>query len=311
MATLWVTGANGVLGSAVVRQAVESGAYDHVTAFGHSSVGSASEGAVTVEWAQADLRDHVAFERQAEARQPSVIINCGAMTNVDGCEDTPELAWQINAEAPRNLARIARATRAPLLHVSTDYVFPGDDAQPGPYIETAPTRPVSVYGSSKLGGEHAIAEELGDAHPWFIARTAIVIGTGPNQRPNFVTWLARELRAGRRVKIVNDQYNTPTLAEDLARALLWNASAGTTGMYHLAGSTLLGRHEWALAIADHFHLSTDTIDWVTSAELKQKAQRPLRSGLRSERLAADQERGAPVMLGAIEALGAIDWGIEG
>lgn len=307
MATLWVTGANGVLGSAVVRHAAASGAYDRICALGHSSVGQSAAG---VEALPLDLRDHEAIETLGRSTRPSVIINCAAMTNVDGCEDTPDLAWQINAEGPRALARVARATDAALLHVSTDYVFPGDDANPGPYREGDPVRPVSVYGASKLGGEQAIIEELGEQHPWLIARTAIVIGTGPNQRPNFVTWLARELHAGRRVKIVNDQYNTPTLAEDLARSLLWNATAGTTGVYHATGPTLLGRHEWALAIADHFHLSRDLIDWVTSAELKQKAQRPLRSGLLCERLVADQARGAPVFLGAVDCLGAIDWGLD-
>ncbi len=309
MATLWVTGANGVLGSAVTRHAVASGAYERICALGHSSVGPRVADS-PVEWTPLDLRDHAAIERLARASRPAVIINCGAMTNVDGCEDTPDLAWQINAEGPRALAQIARATGAALLHVSTDYVFPGDAEQPGPYAEGDPVRPVSVYGHSKLGGEQAIVEELGAEHPWLIARTAIVIGTGPNQRPNFVTWLARELHAGRRVKIVNDQYNTPTLSEDLARSLLWNAAAGTTGIYHAAGPTDLGRHEWALAIADHFQLSRDLIDWVTSDELKQKARRPLRSGLRCERLAADQRRGAPVFLGAIECLGAIDWGLD-
>lgn len=312
MATLWVTGANGVLGSAVARQAMETGAYDRVIAFGHSSLGAASDvsSRVVVEWISMDLRDHEAIERQGRARQPDVIINCAAMTNVDGCEDTPELAWQINAEGPRALARVARVAGASLLHVSTDYVFPGDEAHPGPYHEDDAVHPVSVYGRSKLGGEQAIVEELGAAHPWLIARTALVIGTGPNQRPNFVTWLARELRAGRRVRIVNDQYNTPTLADDLARALLWNAAVGTTGVYHAAGPTLLGRHEWALAIADHFHLSRDLIDWVTSAQLNQKARRPLRSGLRCKRLEADHARGAPAFQGAVECLGLVDWGLD-
>jgi dTDP-4-dehydrorhamnose reductase len=308
MTTLWVTGANGVLGSAVVRHAVETSAYDRICALAHSSgdQGAADAG---VAWLPLDLRDHAAIAELGQTQRPAVIINCAAMTNVDGCEDTPDLAWQINAEGPRALARVARTTGAALLHVSTDYVFPGDVANPGPYGEDDPVRPVSVYGRSKLGGEQAIMEELGGAHPWLIARTAVVIGTGPNQRPNFVTWLARELHAGRRVKIVTDQFNTPTLAEDLARALLWNAAAGTTGVYHAAGPTRLGRHEWALAIADHFQLSTNLIDWVTSAELNAKAQRPLQSGLRCERLAADQARGAPAFLGAIECLGAIDWGL--
>ncbi|HZC05058.1 MAG TPA: SDR family oxidoreductase [Ktedonobacterales bacterium] len=309
MTTLWVTGANGVLGSAVVRQAEAAGTYDRITALGHSAVAHSATDSAT-EWLPLDLRDHSAIAELGRSRRPGVIINCGAMTNVDGCEDTPDLAWQINAEGPRALARVARDAGAALLHVSTDYVFPGDEANPGPYREDDPTRPISVYGSSKLGGEQAIMEELGSDAPWLIARTAIVIGTGPNQRPNFVTWLARELHAGHRVRIVTDQFNTPTLAEDLARSLLWSASAGTTGIYHTAGPTLLGRHEWALAIADHFRLSRDLIDWVTSDELKAKARRPLRSGLRCERLTADQARGAPQFLGAVECLGALDWGLD-
>ena len=309
MTTLWVTGANGVLGSAVVRQAEAAGTYDRVIALGHSSVGQAESDSVT-EWLPLDLRDHAAIEELGKSRRPGVIINCAAMTNVDGCEDKPELAREINTEGPRALARVARVAGAPLLHVSTDYVFPGDDADPGPYREDDAVRPVSVYGSSKLGGEQAIIEELGADHPWLIARTAIVIGTGPNQRPNFVTWLARELHAGRSVNIVTDQYNTPTLAEDLARFLLWGAGAGATGIYHTAGPTLLGRHEWALAIAEHFHLSPDPIKWVTSEEWNAKARRPLRGGLLCERLAADQARGAPTFLGAVECLGAIDWGLD-
>jgi dTDP-4-dehydrorhamnose reductase len=309
MTTLWVTGAHGVLGSAVVRHALGTGGYDRICALGHASVGESATGS-PVEWLPLDLSDHAAIEALGRSHPPAIIINCAAMTNVDGCEDAPDLARQINAEGPRALARAARASGAALLHVSTDYVFPGDAANPGPYGEDDPVRPVSVYGRSKLGGEQAIIEELGADHPWLIARTAIVIGTGPNQRPNFVTWLARELHAGRPVKIVTDQVNTPTLADDLAQALLWNAATGTTGVYHAAGPTLLGRDAWALAIADHFHLSPDPIVWVTSAELKAKAQRPLRSGLRCERLAADQARGAPAFRGAIECLGAIDWALD-
>ncbi|HEY8326704.1 MAG: SDR family oxidoreductase [Ktedonobacterales bacterium] len=309
MATLWVTGANGVLGSAVTRQAQASGAYDQIVALGHSSVAQRDAGAVA--WLPLDLGDAASIAALGQARPPSVIINCAAMTNVDSCELQSARAWRINAEGPRALAQVARAAGAPLLHVSTDYIFPGDEAAAGPYGEDDPTRPVSEYGRSKLGGEQAIIEELGTEHPWLIARTAIVIGTGPNQRPNFVTWLARELRAGKQPRIVTDEYNTPTLAEDLARSLLWNAQAGTTGVYHAAGPTYLGRHDWALAIADHFGLPRDQFIWVTSAELTRAAQRPLLSGLRCERLAADQARGAPRFLGAIECLGAIDWRLDG
>lgn len=312
MTTLWVTGANGVLGYSAVRQAAASGAYRRIVALGHQAVPAASaEGlGASVEWRVADLRDHAALDTLAETAAPGAIIHCAAMTNVDGCETERDLAWEINAEAPRALARLAQRHGARLLHVSTDYVFPGDDAQPGPYGEADPTRPVSHYGASKLGGEVAIREEMGAAGDWLVARTAIVIGTGPNGRPNFVTWLARELAAGRRVRIVTDQINTPTLADDLAAYLLWQAPRAGRGIYHTTGPTLLGRHEWALAIAAHFGLPTDLIDTVTTAELNQRAQRPLRGGLRCERLAADVAAGAPAFRGAIECLATTDWGIE-
>jgi dTDP-4-dehydrorhamnose reductase len=91
------------------------------------------------------------------------------------------------------------------------------------------------------------------------------------------------LKAGHRVRIVSDQYNTPTLADDLAGALLRLLQHGATGMIHVAGPELLGRHEWAVAIARHYGLDAGLIDVVSTAELRQPAQRPLRSGLRTER----------------------------
>jgi dTDP-4-dehydrorhamnose reductase len=206
-------------------------------------------------------------------------------------------------DGPRWLAEVCRDHSARLLHVSTDYVFPGDDAQPGPYAEDATPRAISYYGQSKLDGERAIAAVCGDDTPYAIVRTALVYGVG--RRANFVTWLAGELRAGRRVRIVRDQFNTPTIADDLAAVLLWLATHEGTGIYHAAGSDLVGRHEWALAIANHFGLDTSLIDWVTSAELAQPAPRPLRSGLTCARLLAEPD--APRLRGIVRGLSEIDW----
>jgi nucleoside-diphosphate-sugar epimerase len=109
---------------------------------------------------------------------------------------------------------------APLLHVSTDYVFPGTDAAPGPYGEGAAVGPVNHYGRTKLEGERAVEAVCAGRVPWLVARTALVYGHIPGGRGNFVSWLAGELRAGRRVRVVDDQWNTPTLADDLAAAVL-------------------------------------------------------------------------------------------
>lgn len=303
MTTLWITGAGGVVGGKLVEQAVRGGRYDRIRALSHAPAADLSVQYPSVEWAALDLGDRDAVLEQARLAPPDVVVNPAAMTNVDACESRCEDAQRANVDGPRTLAGICRDRGAHLLHVSTDYVFPGDDAQPGPYAEDATPRAINYYGQSKLDGERAIAAVCGDDSPYTIVRTALVYGLG--RRANFVTWLAGELRAGKRVRIVRDQFNTPTIADDLAAVLLWLAAHQRTGMYHAAGPDLVGRHDWALAIAQHFALDTTLIDWVTSAELAQPAARPLRSGLTCGKLLAEPD--APRPRGITAGLTEIDW----
>src|SRR5690348_3779021 len=303
MTTLWITGAGGVAGGKLVEQALAGGRYDRLRALSHSPAPDLAARYPGVAWTTLDHGDREAVHEQARLAPPDVVVNPAAMTGVDACETRRDDAHRANAEAPRWLAEVCRDRGAHLLHVSTDYVFPGDDAQPGPYAEDAPPRAISYYGQSKLDGERAIAAVCGSGTPYTIVRTALVYGLG--RRANFVTWLAGELRAGRRVRIVRDQYNTPTIADDLAAVLLWLAEQQRTGIYHAAGPDLVGRHEWALAIANRFGLDTSLIDWVTSAELAQPAPRPLRSGLTCARLLADPA--APHLRGISSGLSEIDW----
>ena len=330
MKTLWITGASGVVGMKLVRQARAGGAFDRICAFTHGeppsavsdagATGDASQrqsgagtDAVPLTWARLDIGDRDAVRAAAHDTPPAVILNPAAMTNVDACETRRPEALAANAAGPRYLAEVACATGAHLLHVSTDYVFPGDEQQPGPYREDAAPRAINWYGETKLAGERAVAEvcdRAGGATPYTIVRTALVYGRIPGGRSNFVTWMAGELRAGRRVRIVTDQRNTPTLADDLAALLLWLAEHARTGIYHAAGPDLVGRDEWALAIARHFALDSTLIDWVTTAQLAQPAPRPRFSGLLCERLAADaREAGAPRPRGIARGLAEEDWGL--
>jgi dTDP-4-dehydrorhamnose reductase len=306
MKVLWITGAGGVVGAKLVARAATAGEYDRIHAFSRAPLATPPVAHPTVAWGALDIGDREAVRAAARDHAPSVILNPGALTNVDACETRREEAWRANALGPRHLGEVAREHGAHLLHVSTDYVFPGDAAQPGPYREDAPTRPINYYGVTKLGGDEGVAEVCDGRAPYTIVRTALVYGTGG--RSNFVTWLAGELAAGRRVRIVRDQFNTPTIADDLAALLLWLADHEITGIYHAAGPDRVGRHEWALAIAAHFGLDAGLIDWVTTAELGQPALRPLQSGLVCERLRVDQaERGAPTLRGIAAGLGEIDW----
>jgi dTDP-4-dehydrorhamnose reductase len=309
MRVLWITGAGGVVGQKLVAQASQTGAYDHIRAFSHAQLAAPPVEHPAVRWALLDIGDLEAAQAAAREAAPHIILNPAAMTNVDACETRREEAWKANALGPRHLAAVAREHGAHLVHVSTDYVFPGDEAQPGPYREDARPRPINYYGLTKLGGDEAVEEICGNTTPSILyttVRTALVYGTGG--RSNFVTWLAGELSAGRRVRIVRDQFNTPTVADDLARLLLWLAGRQVTGIYHGAGPDRVGRHEWALAIAERFGLDAGLIDWVTTAELNQPALRPRESGLLCERLRVDQiERGAPAMRGIVAGLREIDW----
>jgi dTDP-4-dehydrorhamnose reductase len=307
---LWIVGAGGVVGSKLVREAVSQAQYDHVCAFGREAetphvLSDLSSDALT--WIALDIGDRAAVRAASRDIPPSVILNPAAMTNVDACETHRSEAWWANADGPRWLAEVACEIDAHLLHVSTDYVFPGDEAHPGPYREGDKPQAINYYGATKLAGERAIAEVCDGRTPYLIARTALVYGLVPGGRANFVTWLAGELRAGRRVRIARDQFNTPTLADDLAAVLLWLAERGATGIYHTAGPDLVGRHEWALAIAERFGLDTSLIDWVTSAELAQLAPRPRLSGLRCERLAAEAGPEMPHLRGISAGLRDIPW----
>ena len=283
MGRLAIIGAGGVLGAKLVGQALAA-TDDEILAYTHDAVPQIPcRDDPRLRWRQLDLADASAVVATLADTRPYAVINAAAMTNVDACESRHDEAFAANAAGPRALGEACVRLGATLAHVSTDYVFPGDDESPGPYIEETPTRPVNVYGASKLAGELAVREVCADRAPYLIARTALVYGHVPGGRTNFVKWLVGELRAGRRVRIVNDQYNTPTLADDLAGALLHLLRNNVTGTIHVAGPDLLGRHEWAYAIARHYGLDTGLIDVVTTAELRQPAARPLRSGLRTTR----------------------------
>ncbi len=302
--TLAIVGAGGVLGAKLVEQALtESDARIYAFTHGATPAIPAAQSDRVV-WQPLDIADSAAVADALSAAHPTTVINSAAMTNVDACETRRDEALAANGAGPRHVAEVCVRLGARLVHVSTDYVFPGDEQQPGPYVEDAPVRPINYYGWTKLQGERAIAEVCDGRIPWLVARTALVYGYVPGGRANFITWLTGELRAGRRVKIVHDQINTPTLADDLAAALLHLARRDSQGIIHVAGPDLVTREAWARAIAAYYALDEGLIDVLSTADLKQPAQRPLRSGLRTSRsqdLAGVTMRG---IAGGLEALGA-------
>ncbi len=197
-----------------------------------------------------DMTDNNQVCSFVDAMQPEVIINCAAYTNVDGCEAEQELANRVNGIAVGYLAGAAKKVDATLVHISTDYVFDGEKT--APYVESDETNPQSVYGHSKLLGEHAIlASEL---KKYFIIRTSWLYGSGGN---NFVETILRLARERDELRIVADQVGTPTYTSDLAEAVFSLLRTSTNskspdfghyGIYHFSNQGQCSWHDFACEI---------------------------------------------------------------
>jgi dTDP-4-dehydrorhamnose reductase len=216
-----------------------------------------------------------------DALQPTSILCVGGATDVERCETDPAWATATNCDGPAALAAAAR--HLPFVFFSTDYVFDGretPDRHPGPYSEDAPTNPLSVYGRSKLQGERGILT----AHPEaLIIRTNVVYGPD-RQGKNFLYTLRRLLTAGTIMRVPTDQLSTPTYNEDLAAATLMLANGGHTGLFNVSGAELLSRYDFALLAAEILSLDATLIHPILTVDLNQKAPRPLRGGLRIDKL---------------------------
>jgi len=251
-----VLGANGQLGSAFVRLLGRE--------------------AIPVTRGDLDLADTGTIVPWLEHLRPDLVINCAAYTAVDQAEKDPDTARRVNATAVGELARGTAAIGARLVTFSTDYVFDGNKGRP--YVESDPTSPINVYGSTKEEGERLALEADPQA---LVIRTSWVM-SGTHQ--NFIRTILRLMHAGP-VRVVDDQVGRPTFADDLAAGTMRVLDAGLTGIVHLtnAGQTTW----WGLSreIAAMAGLEAEVVP-ITTAESGRLATRPADSRLDSERLAA-------------------------
>ncbi len=273
-----VTGAQGLLGANLCAQLREQ--YDTIGLVRHMKPEAALDG---VTYFESDITDRKAVLDLLRSMHPKYIINAAAYTHVDGCESEREQCWKTNAEAVGHLAAGARMINARIITVSTDYVF---DGKAGPYREEDKPNPLGYYGKSKLASENEIRLSGAD---YAIARTMVLYGTAPAARANFVTWLIDRLQQGEPVRIVDDQYGNPTLASELAQALIVLMLSGKDGVFHISGSEVVSRYEFACHVAEVFGLEKSLIARIKTSELGQAAPRPLRSGFIIEK--AERELG--------------------
>lgn len=266
-----ITGANGLLGQALVKRMSRFPEYD-VLATSRSDTARFKGGSCG--YAPLDITKADDVKALFHDFAPNVVINCAAMTQVDRCDEERSACWNVNARAVQYLADQCQEHGARLVQVSTDFVFDGED---GPYREDARPNPVNYYGRSKLAGENA-ARGAGMSK-WAIVRTILLYGTGHDLgRSNFVLWLLGELMNGNPVHIVTDQWRTPTYVDDLAVGIERLVHYEKTGIYHLSGRELMSIYDFALTIADVFGQDPSLIHPVTSDHFDEAAPRPPRTG---------------------------------
>lgn len=258
MKKILITGCNGQLGRALNKEYAK----DDVE-FINTDVAQ-GEGILSL-----DITNVEEVIRCAEKTKPDVIINCAAHTNVDACETQWDLAYQINAVGARNLSIAAAKTDAKLIHVSTDYVFPG--TSPKPLTEFDATGPISAYGKTKLEGENFV-KEFAPKH--FILRTAWLYGDDKN----FVKTMLKLSESHDTITVVSDQYGSPTSAAELAKMIHFLEPTENYGTYH---ATCEGQCSWAdFAVEIFKRAGKDTVvKYVTTEEYNSPAKRPAYSVL--------------------------------
>ena len=216
-------------------------------------------------------RDGV-FRTLCEVR-PDVVVHAAAETNVDKCETDRESAWKVNAAGTRNVAEACAKIGAKLIYISTDYVF---DGKKGLYTEDDEVNPINYYGLTKLKGEQFVRDLCED---YVITRTSVLYGWH-SRKLNFATWVVDSLRNGRKISVVEDHHNSPTLADNLAEMILNIVKRGASGVYHTAGAEKIARYEFALKIAEALGLDRALITPVRMRDFKVwVARRPVDSSL--------------------------------
>jgi dTDP-4-dehydrorhamnose reductase len=236
---------------------------------------------VLVDLPELDITDEAAVNAFFERERPEASVNCAAWTDVDGAEGKQALAHAVNADGAGNLARAAARLDTPLLHISTDYVFDGaspldGEGRPRPYVESDPTGPRSVYGTTKLEGERQVLDASAEH---IVVRTSWLYGVHGR---NFVDTMLRLSEEREAVQVVDDQIGCPTWSGHLAPALLGLLERRVHGLVHLAGTGAVSWNGFAREIFRQAEVQC-RVEAATSEQMARPAPRPAWSALESER----------------------------
>lgn len=289
---LLVVGSNGLLGSNVVHVAL--GRSWEVSGTFHTR-----SPAFDVPLTRFDLRNHDAFGAVLARHDPDVVVNCAAMTDVDGCEEEPERAHLLNGEAPGAIARHCEQRGISMVHVSTDYVFGGEEREP--YTESADTNPLQAYGRSKLAGEQAVWD---NAEGSLIPRLSFVWGVhrSVGELTGFPAWVRDRIRSGEDVSLFTDQWVTPTRGGQAAETLLDLIERGETGLVHVACSSCVTPYEFGTLLAETLDHGTESLVGGSMEDVDRAAARPPYSCLNVDAVKSLLGRPQPTLRRDIESV---------
>lgn len=270
MDKILITGSNGLLGTALLKQLHDKNFFVIAASKSHNRNDIDEP---HYNYCELDIANEQNWMDVLTVERPDIIIHAGAMTQVDECELNRDKCYDINYKGTVYGLRAAEKFSKHFIYVSTDFVF---DGLKGSYKEEDDCAPVNWYGHCKLLAESVIS---GAEIPWAIVRTCLVYGkktTGG--RDNIITWIKSKLEAGEKIKVVNDQWRTPTYIGDLANGIISIAEKRARGVFHISGKDLLTPYQMAIETARYLGLDESLIEKVNADTFTQPAKRPLKTG---------------------------------
>jgi dTDP-4-dehydrorhamnose reductase len=259
-----VIGANGQLGSDIVRE-FKNNSHD-AAELNHSDI---------------EISNIDSVSNTLKNIKPNIVINTAAMHNVEKCEENPTLSFEVNGLGVRNLAMICNDINSVLIHMSTDYVF--DGAKKSPYVETDKTSPLNVYGNTKVSGER-FAEAI--AKKYFVVRTSGIYGRNPCRAKgglNFVELMLKLSKEKPELRVVNDEFLTPTATKEIAKQLVNLVKTHNWGLYHATAEGSCSWYEFAKKIFELSGIKTN-LNIAAPNEFPMKVPRPKYSVLENQKL---------------------------
>lgn len=288
----FVTGVNGQLGHDVVNEIAKRGmeavGSDITEVYSGMQDGSA---VCTMPYRQLDITDAAAVMNVLKQSAPDVMVHCAAFTAVDAAEDNEAVCRKVNAEGTRNIAAVCKELDIKMVYISTDYVFDGTGERP--WEPDDKQAPVSVYGQTKYEGELAVQELL---EKYFIVRIAWVFGINGK---NFVKTMLKLSESHDTLRVVNDQFGSPTYTFDLAKLLIDMALSEKYGVYHATNEGICSWYDFACAIFKTAGIPMN-VQPVSTAEYGAKAKRPANSRMSKEKLSENGFERLPAWQDALE-----------